>query len=103
MINFLAIVGSSKHNKSGGQQELGVPAKFLPIKARVIEISDGNEENSEVIIDVPKKLTRKRKARPDSKTNAKKQKLKFRGKVKDWHLLKINKYFVYIISVFYVS
>ena len=47
----------------------------LPMRARVIRISDGNEENSKVIIDVQKKSTRKRKARPDTKTNAKKQKV----------------------------
>ena len=54
----------------------------LPIRARVIELSDGNEKNSEAIVDVPKKSTRKRKARPDAKTNAKKQKVEIQRKSK---------------------
>ena len=54
---------------------------ILPIRARV-RISDGNVENSKVIIDVQKKSTRKRKARPDIKTNAKKQKVDIQRKNK---------------------
>ena len=59
----------------------------LPIRARVIRISDGNEENSKVIIDVQKKSTRKRKAEPDIKTNAKKQKVDIQRKNKRLVLL----------------
>ena len=74
----------------------------LPIRARVIGISDGNEENSKVIIDVQKKSTRKRKARPDTKTNAKKQKVYIQRELKICPYGKLNKYFG-IISVFYFS